>query len=224
PPPPPPAAALAALALTACGAEKTDADGSQGALADTAGSPSGVAFTEMLNTVAQQCPPNAPAQTPSSGPAQRPSSGPAQTLRSGPAQTLPSGPAQRPSSGETPPPGETPPSDAIEPMVPTAGPEVELNARDWCASNLHEERIAHALWDLADPTPTEVRKILNDLGYIDERIHDLKQSGAATHFFLDLRDQGGRLCLDGSAAGEQTVVDKCVAPATGPFAPGERKV
>jgi hypothetical protein len=119
--------------------------------------------------------------------------------------------------------GATPPSDAIEPIAPTAGPEVELNARDWCASNLHEQRIAQALWDLVDPTPSEVKAILNDLGYVDERIHDLEQSGATTRFFLDLRDKGGRLCLEGTAAGEQTVVDKCVAPATGPFAAGERE-
>ena len=85
------------------------------------------------------------------------------------------------------------------------------------------ERIAQALQDLANPTPTEVRTVLNDLGYVDERIHDLKQSGATTRFLLDLRDKGGRLCLEGSAAGENTVVDKCLAPATGPFTPEERK-
>ncbi|MER5604378.1 hypothetical protein [Streptomyces sp. NPDC002265] len=99
-----------------------------------------------------------------------------------------------------------------------------MNARDWCAGNLHEERIARALWDLADPTPAKVRAILNGLGYIDGRIHGLEQSDTTTRFFLDLRDQGGRLCLDGSAAGEETVVDKCVAPATGPFKAGERNV
>ncbi|WP_327386615.1 MULTISPECIES: hypothetical protein [unclassified Streptomyces] len=91
---------------------------------------------------------------------------------------------------------------------------MELNARDWCASALHEERIVQALRDLTDPIPAEVRKILNDLGHVDERIHDLKQSGAATRFFLDLRE-GGRLCPEGSAAGEETVVDTCVAPAAG---------
>ncbi|MGY4920789.1 hypothetical protein ACWD9K_37635 [Streptomyces sp. 900116325] len=100
---------------------------------------------------------------------------------------------------------------------------MELNARDWCASNLHEERIAQALWYLVDPTPTKVRTIPNELGYADERIHDLKQSGATTRFFLDLREKGGRLCLEGSAAGEKTIVDKCVAPANGPFMPGDRK-
>ncbi|MFB7452747.1 hypothetical protein [Streptomyces sp. NPDC056194] len=120
------------------------------------------------------------------------------------------------------PPGAEPRADAVVPVAPTAGPEVELNARDWCAGSHHEQRIAEALLDLADPTPTKVRKILHDLGYADERIHDLKQSGATTRFFLDLREKGGRLCLAGSAAGEETIVDKCVAPATGPFTPGDR--
>ncbi|MER7719750.1 hypothetical protein ABTX99_22895 [Streptomyces flaveolus] len=186
-------AALAALALTACGTEKTGVGGPQSDPADTAGVRPNAAFAGMLSKVAQQCPPSAPPEAPPTGPA----------------ETLPS--------------GVTPPTDAIEPIAPTAGPEVELNARDWCAGNLHEERIAQALWDLANPTPAKVRTILNDLGYIDERIHGLEQSGTSTRFLLDLRDQGGRLCLDGSAAGEQTVVDKCVAPATGPFNAGERE-
>ncbi|MDX2967303.1 hypothetical protein [Streptomyces acidiscabies] len=186
-------AALAALALTACDTEQTKADRSQSSPAAVAEARPATAFTEMLGKVAQQCPASAPPEGPPSGPAET-------------SATV-----------------ETPPSDAIEPIAPTAGPEVELNARDWCAGNLHEERIAQALWNLAEPTPTKVRAILNDLGYIDERIHDLKQSGTTTRFFLDLRDQGGRLCLDGSAAGEETVVDKCVASVTGPFTPGERK-
>ncbi|MFD9032737.1 hypothetical protein ACFVZW_16545 [Streptomyces sp. NPDC059567] len=98
-----------------------------------------------------------------------------------------------------------------------------MNARDWCASHRHEERIAQGLWELKDPTPAKVRKILNGLGYLDERIHDLKQSGASTRFFIDLRSKGGRLCVEGSAAGEGTVVEKCVAPETGPFTPPTRK-
>ncbi|MFB7334071.1 hypothetical protein ACFC00_20870 [Streptomyces adustus] len=187
-------ATLAALALAACGTEKTGVGGPQSSPADSARVRPSAAFTEMLSKVAQQCPPSASPEAPPTGPA----------------QTSPS--------------GETPPSDAVEPIAPTAGPEVELSARDWCASNLHEERIVQALWDLADPTPAKVRAILNGLGYIDGRIHGLKQSGTTTRFYLDLRDQGGRLCLDGSAAGEETVIDKCVAPATGPFKAGERTV
>jgi hypothetical protein len=118
---------------------------------------------------------------------------------------------------------ETPPSGAVEPVAPTAGPEVELNDRDRCAGNLHEQRIAQVLWDLAEPTPAKVRTVLNDLGYVDARIHDLRQSGATTRFLLDLRGPGGRLCLDGSAAAKRTVVEMCVAPASGPFTPAERE-
>lgn len=183
--------ALAALALAACGTERTSAGGGLNRKpADTAGARAGLA--EILAQIEQSCPPSAPPESPPSGPA----------------MPLPSGEVG------------TPP--AIEPIAPTAGPEVELNARDWCASNFHEVRIAQALWDLVDPAPTKVRTVLNDLGYADERIHDLKQSGATTRFFLDLRDKGGRLCLEGSAAGEQTVVDKCVAPVSGPSTSGKR--
>ncbi|MGW1544067.1 hypothetical protein ACWCPM_28150 [Streptomyces sp. NPDC002309] len=199
--------ALPALALGACGTEKTGAGGPQSSPADIAEARPSAAFTEMLSKVAQQCPSSASPEAPPTGPAQALPSG--ETPPTSPAEWLPS--------------GETPPSDAIEPIAPTAGPEVELNARDWCASHHHELRITQALWDLVDPNPTKVRTILNGLGYIDERIHDLKQSGTTTRFFLDLRDQGGRLCLDGSAAGEATVVDKRVAPATGPFTHGARK-
>nr|WP_229841704.1 hypothetical protein [Streptomyces brasiliensis] len=185
--------ALVILSLTACGTGKTSAAGSHSKPAEavgaqyaepSAGSDQQMAFTAMLNKVAQSCPSGAPS-----------------------AKTLPT---------------DDPATEALEaPRAPT-GPEAELDARDWCASTLHEERIAQALWYLEDPTPAKVRKILNSLGYIDERIHDLKQSGAATRFFLDLRVKGGRLCVEGSAAGEETIVDACVAPENGPFRPGKR--
>ncbi|MGW7411498.1 hypothetical protein [Streptomyces sp. NPDC054863] len=185
--------AVASLALGACGTEKAVAGGEQAKAAATVGDRPDAAFTAMLGKVAQSCP------------------------ASGPPVAPPSGPAKPPPGSVEPPPGP------VEPIAPTAGPEVELNARDWCASSLHEERIAQALWDLADPTPAKVKAILNGLGYVDARIHDLKQSGATTRFFLDLREKGGRLCLEGSAAGDMTVVDKCVAPVTGPFTPGDRE-
>ncbi|MFF9120025.1 hypothetical protein ACF09Y_31385 [Streptomyces massasporeus] len=162
---------------------------------DGAGDRPGTAFSKMLDEVAQTCPAEGPPQAPPSGPA----------------DTLPPG-AQ-----------ETPPSDAVEPIAPTAGPEVELNARGWCAGHLHEERVTRALWDLKNPSPTDVGTVLNDLGYTDERIHGLRRSGTAIRFSLDLRDRGGRLCMAGSAAGPRTVVDMCVAPATGPFKPGHRR-
>ncbi|CAL9277003.1 hypothetical protein SUDANB5_05526 [Streptomyces sp. SudanB5_2050] len=198
-------AALTLVTVPACGTEKTEragADGPPSTHADTAGDRPGAAFTKMLDEVAHACPPSAAPEAPPTGPAEPSTPGPAEP--------------------STPGPGETPPSDPIEPLAPTAGPEVELNARDWCAGVRHEQRIAEALWDLTDPTPTEVRTILNDLGYIDERIHGLERSGTTTRFSLDLRDRGGRLCLNGSAAGEQTVVDMCVAPTTGPFTPAEQ--
>ncbi|MFF4171099.1 hypothetical protein [Streptomyces sp. NPDC001744] len=132
----------------------------------------------------------------------------------------PGAPAGAPPSPAAAPHGTEAPADALVPTAPTAGPDVELSARDWCASNLHEERIADALLELADPTPAKVGAILNGLGYAGERVHGVKQSGATTQFFLDLREKGGRLCLKGTAAGRETVVDKCVAPATGPFTPG----
>ncbi|MFE6223407.1 hypothetical protein [Streptomyces sp. NPDC057854] len=92
-----------------------------------------------------------------------------------------------------------------------------LNARDWCASVQHEQRVIEALQEVSRPTPTSVRKTLNGLGYIDARIHDLVQDGAITRFHLDLRESGGRLCERGTAAGEATEMTPCVAPATGAF-------
>ncbi|MFI5479282.1 hypothetical protein ACIBAB_09180 [Streptomyces rubiginosohelvolus] len=113
-------------------------------------------------------------------------------------------------------PGEMPPADPIEPAYPT-GPEAELDDRDWCVSAHHEQRIIAALQMLADPTPAKVRTTLNGLGYTDERIHHLKQDGKKTRFHLDLREDGGRLCASGLAAGAVSDVVPCVAAAEGPF-------
>ncbi|WP_063991887.1 MULTISPECIES: hypothetical protein [unclassified Streptomyces] len=204
------AAVLGALALTACGAEATEGGGkaagpaTSASVAGGASTPSqaatdgpkdgshGAAFAAMLARVARSCPAG-------HAPADRP--------------TAPAGGGEEPTVR----PGEMPPTGPIEPGVPTSGPEVELSARDWCASGLHEERITQALLKLKDPAPAEVRKILNRLGYIDERIHDLARSGPTTAFLIDLREKGGRLCVKGSAAGENTVVDTCVAPLGGEF-------
>ncbi|MFH9008543.1 hypothetical protein ACH4E5_35550 [Streptomyces afghaniensis] len=92
-----------------------------------------------------------------------------------------------------------------------------MDRHDGCTSVQHEQRIIEALQMVVDPTPAKVRKTLNSLGYIDERIHGLKQDGKTTRFYLDLRENGGRLCEAGLAAGETTDVTPCVAPATGPF-------
>ncbi|CAM5599806.1 hypothetical protein [Streptomyces badius] len=113
-------------------------------------------------------------------------------------------------------PGETPPAEPIEPAPPT-GPEAELDDRDWCVSAHHEQRVIAALQMLEDPTPTTVRKTLNGLGYTDERIHHLKQGGKGTRFYLDLREDGGRLCQSGVAAGASSDALPCVADAEGPF-------
>ncbi|MFD6555574.1 hypothetical protein [Streptomyces sp. NPDC058398] len=93
-----------------------------------------------------------------------------------------------------------------------------MSDRDRCASVQHEQRIVQALQAVSEPTPAKVRKALNSLGYIDERIHGLQQDSRATPFYLDLRESGGRLCEAGLAAGEETYVTVCTAPATGGFA------
>ncbi|MBB4710674.1 hypothetical protein BJ965_000556 [Streptomyces luteogriseus] len=187
-------ALVATVGLVACGTESAGTDAGLTSPAGGAEDRPGTAFSKMLDEVAETCPADGPPQAPPSGPA----------------NPMPSGAE------------ETPPSGAVVPIAPTAGPEVELNARDWCAGHLHAERVARALRGLKKPTPTDVRAVLKDLGYIDERIHGLRQSGAATRFSLDLRDRGGRLCTAGSAAGARTVVDLCVASATGPFVTGQR--
>ncbi|WP_406011048.1 hypothetical protein OG440_36625 [Streptomyces sp. NBC_00637] len=186
-------AVVATVGLAACGTEHAGTTAGLSTPAGGAKDRPSTAFSKMLDEVAAPCPADGPPQGPPSGPA----------------NGLPS--------------GATLSSDAVEPIAPTAGPEVELSAREWCAGNLHEERVTQAFWELENPTPTDVRTILNDLGYTDGRIHGLEQSGTATRFSLDLRDRGGRLCMAGSAAGTETVVDMCVAPATGPFVPGQRK-
>ncbi|MGW0565021.1 hypothetical protein ACWDZ4_31625 [Streptomyces sp. NPDC003016] len=161
-------------------------------MSPTQPSPEQKAFSAMLTTYAQTCPP----------PGGRP--------------LAPSGEPTAPEPVLNLAPGETPPTGPIEPAPPT-GPETELNRRDWCASVHHEQRIIEALQKVAEPTPAKVRKTLNDFGYIDEHIHGLKQDGNTTRFYLDLRESGGRLCEAGLAAGETTDVTPCVAPATGPF-------
>ncbi|MEU8533596.1 hypothetical protein [Streptomyces parvulus] len=161
----------------------------------SAATPTGeqAAFEAMLNKVAQPC------STTDEDP-------------SGPGDAGPTGPAGEQSLA----PGESPPDEPIEPGAPSE-PASQLNDRDQCASVQHEQRIIGALQSVADPTPAKVRNILNGLGYIDQRIHGLKQDGRTTRFHLDLRQQGGRLCEAAVAAGKQTDVIPCVAPAAGPF-------
>ena len=194
-------AALAALALSGCGSDEPGGRGPQGGPARSAdskvsatpASPEQAAFAAMLDTFAQPC-------------------SSTEETTSGPTDEKPTGAVGEQSLA----PGETPPTDPIEPGAPT-GPETELNERDRCASVQHEQRIIEALQVVSAPTPAKVRKVLNSLGYIDERIHGLKQDGETTRFYLDLRESGGRLCEKGLAAGEVTDVTPCMAPATGAF-------
>ncbi|MGC9500959.1 hypothetical protein [Streptomyces sp. WG7] len=203
------ATALAVLVLAGCGSERPsegEARTKPGAGAATeksaaTSSPGQAGFMAMLGKVAQPC---------------------SSTGRTGTGAEAGPGPADKRPTGsegereESLAPGGTPPAGPIEPGA-SAGPEAELDDRDWCASVQHEQRIVQALQAVPEPTPAKVRKTLNDLGYIDERIHGLAQDGKVTRFRLDLRENGGRLCEEGLAAGAETELSPCVAPATGPF-------
>jgi hypothetical protein len=196
------AAALAALAITGCGSDGLSGSGTQGEpgrgadtkVSATPSTPEQAAFAAMLDKVAQPC--SSTVEVPS-----------------GPTDKKPTGPVGQPSLA----PGETPPAEPIEPGAPTED-DAQLSDRDRCASVQHEQRIIQALQAVSEPTPAKVRKSLNGLGYIDERIHGLKQDGKTTRFYLDLREEGGRLCEAGVAAGEETDVTACTAPAAGSFA------
>ncbi|MFF7610230.1 hypothetical protein [Streptomyces parvulus] len=198
-----PAVALAALALTGCGSGGSGGEGPQGepGRSAEASSPQQAAFEAMLAKVAQPC----------STTVEEPSPPPGEAL-SGPSDQRPTGPAVEQSLA----PDETSPDEPIEPGAPSE-PASQLSSRDQCASVQHEQRIIEALQAVPAPTPAKVRKTLNGLGYIDEHIHGLMQDGRTTRFHLDLREQGGQLCDAGVAAGEQTDVTPCVAPAVGEF-------
>ncbi|MFD6494907.1 hypothetical protein [Streptomyces sp. NPDC060188] len=202
-------ATIAALTLTGCGSDTSGGDGSQvgppgnaGSTASATASAQQAAFADMLDKVAQPCPATG----------NKVSSQPSDQNTSGPTDERPTGAT----GDQSAPSGQTPPPDPIEPGAPT-GPEAELSDRDMCASVQHEQRIIEALQAVSKPTPDNVREALNRLGYIDERIHGLKQAGRATRFHLDLRENGGRLCEAGRAAGDQTEVTPCTASATGAF-------
>ncbi|MFF7486996.1 hypothetical protein ACFZBC_16070 [Streptomyces luteogriseus] len=145
-------AVVTTVGLAGCGTERAGTGvGVNGPAGSAEGRP-GTALSKTLNEVARTCPADGPPQAPPAGPA----------------NSVPPGT------------GETPPSGAVVPIAPTAGPEMELNARDRYAGHLHAERVARTPWDLKTPTPTGVRAVLSDLGYLDERVHGLRWSGAAT--------------------------------------------
>ncbi|MFG3395476.1 hypothetical protein [Streptomyces parvus] len=186
-----------ALALTACGTEENDGGRQTGSAGSSTASqqpsPEQGATQALFDRFEKACPePGVNSRRPTG--ARKPDTAEPETIA----------------------PGETPPADPIEPAFPT-GPEAELDDRDWCVSAHHEQRVIAALQKVADPTPGKVRKTLNGLGYMDERIHHLKQDGKKTRFHLDLRESGGRLCESGLAAGAVSDVVPCVAVAEGPF-------
>ncbi|MFE3720812.1 hypothetical protein [Streptomyces cyaneofuscatus] len=188
---------LTALALTGCGSEQSGGGGKAGSVGSSTASqqpsPEQVAAQVLFDRFEKACPePGVKSRRPAG--ASKPDTAEPQSIA----------------------PGETPPADPIEPAPPT-GPEAELDDRDRCVSGHHEQRVIEALQVLADPTPAKVRKTLNGLGYTDERIHHLQQDGEKTRFYLDLREDGGRLCVSGVAAGASSDAVPCVADADGPF-------
>lgn len=199
------ATALAAVALTACGSEQ--AGGRQRHTANTvdaqaaAGrdSDAQVAFIELLERVGAPCVPDAPATTRPGDP--------------DPSEHPPTRP------GELLPVDEKPPTDVPS---PTAAPEQpKLNAVEACEGREHGKRITQALAALKTPTTAQVRQRLNELGYIDSRVHGLEARRDAVRFFLDLRVMGGQLALEGAAAGKETTVEAFAYPAEGAFTPGD---
>ncbi|MFB6696309.1 hypothetical protein [Streptomyces rubiginosohelvolus] len=191
------AAALTALALAGCGTEQSGGGRQSG----TAGS----------STVSQQPSPEQRAARALFDRFEKACPEPGVNSRRPPGASKPDPEEQKTIAA-----GEMPPADPIEPAYPT-GPEAELDDRERCMSGHHEQRIIAELQMLADPNPTKVRAILNGLGYTDERIHHLTQDGRRTRFHIDLREDGGRLCASGLAAGAVSDVVPCVAAAEGPF-------
>ncbi|MFJ7265705.1 hypothetical protein ACIQV3_03410 [Streptomyces sp. NPDC099050] len=191
--------ALAVLALGACGTAKATGSGEAAAPAAPAASAKPAAAAQPMGRLSSPALAEIQAHIAQSCPAPG-------TLQGGPPSPQPA------------PPGAEAQNPGVTPIAPTAGPMVELDTRDWCAGVSHEQQVYLAVEKIAEPTPAKVRAALNAAGYPDERIHDLEQSGATTHFSLDLRENGGRLCVRGAVGGgEEPVTDKCVAPASGPF-------
>ncbi|MGW3105837.1 hypothetical protein [Streptomyces sp. NPDC001100] len=199
------------MTLTACGTGGTSAGDTRKTSADAvdAGSKSGspspdqrVAFMDMLNTVGQPCTPDAPSEEEPTAAGEKPPTAPVEPLPVG---------------------GSAPGSTEPTPRASGTPQEVTLSAVEKCEGRLHSKRITKALSRPTAPTADEIRTILNDLGYINERIHNLRTSGATTHFYVDLRVLGGSLCLDGSVTGTTTMVTAFAAPPTGPFTPAKRR-
>ncbi|MER5480799.1 hypothetical protein ABT026_28045 [Streptomyces sp. NPDC002734] len=186
------ATVLASLLLSACGtghgsngsrpADGSAADRPQQAAAAAAGQSAAAppaAFTRMLDDVARGCP---------SDPASR--KGSLKDHAPEPEETV------------------TPlPEGFVEPRDDSGQPGIELSPYEWCAGHRHVQRVFQEVAAIEEPTPELVRTALNDLGYVDERIVGLERSGGRTHFLLDLRVDGGELCLWGETGGAEPYVE-----------------
>ncbi|MFB7553621.1 hypothetical protein [Streptomyces sp. NPDC056154] len=199
------AAALAMVALAACGNEQPgggqrNTANSMGAQASaTSPSPDAqVAFMEMLERVGAPCVPDTLAAAVSDDP------GPGEHPPARPSELLPV--------------DEKPPTDAPSPTTTSEQPE--LNGVEACEGREHGKRITKALTGLDKPTTIQVRQELNNLGYIDSRIHVLTTERGVVRFYLDLRVMGGQLALKGTAAGKKTAVGAYACPAESACKPG----
>ncbi|MGW1105938.1 hypothetical protein [Streptomyces sp. NPDC002540] len=199
------AAALAMVALAACGNEQAggwqrNTANSVGAQAPAAGpSPDAqVAFMEMLERMGAPCVPDTPAAAESDdpGPGEHPPARPSELLLV----------------------DKKPPTDAPSPTTTYEQPK--LNGVEVCEGREHGKRITEALAGLNKPTTIQVRQELNNLGYIDSRIHVLTTERGVVRFYLDLRVMGGQLALKGAAAGKKTAVGAFAHRAEGTFKPG----
>ncbi|MEV6163428.1 hypothetical protein AB0L71_16120 [Streptomyces sp. NPDC052052] len=193
------AAALAVMGLAACGSEQAGrrqqnpASNMGAQVAVSPGPDEQVAFMQMLERVGAPCAPDAPAATESDDP------GPDEHPPTRPSGLLPV--------------DDKPPTNTPSPTVAPERPE--LNGTEACEGREHGARITQALIGLGKPTTLQVRRKLNELGYIDSRIHGLKAERGVVRFSLDLRAMGGQLALEGTAAGKKTTVRAFAHPAEG---------
>ncbi|MER8044137.1 hypothetical protein [Streptomyces sp. NPDC094032] len=172
------------LALAACGAARPAGSGTaSGTPRATPPAPDAeTAFARMLATVEAPCAPGDPAGSSEPGEGEAP-------------RTRPTGPLP---VEPTPPP--------VDGGAPGAS-KAELDEAEKCGARLHAARVGKELDALADPTPAQVRAVLNRLGYPEGRIHRLAREGGSTRFLLDLRFMGGRLVLKGSATAGKSAIE-----------------
>ncbi|MEU3602473.1 hypothetical protein ABZ714_27740 [Streptomyces sp. NPDC006798] len=216
-------AVVAVLALAACGTDKANADGTmtetartgtqsqpqaqpQATVAATAkkqpahedDTNADWSFFEMLTQVSDPCypdpvPPTMPVEPP---------------LKDG------LGPAGKPPTRPGPVPIDE--SAPVPERIDTIEPPAELSEAEQCAGKRHADRITKAL-NGKSTAPDQVRKVLNDLTYDNERIHALKRTGSTTTFALDLRFLGSHLALKATVTAKGTTVEPFWANEQGRF-------